>query len=205
MAELALVRSWSTFRRSTVKTLSGFSRAMEASSSTRLTRRCVTAQCCGARDGADFSGVARARLERHQNPDLSDAHPASGIRARIAGARLSLSTLAVCAGLRLLARQPGSWLRRTEDSARILYALPGSVRHIPFSGSERFPSHRAADWRRECEHDRLPAPARNGCDPARWRLLGTDHRTEYRACDLLSWNYARLYDLQRRSCYRTAG
>src|SRR5438270_4055162 len=110
MAELALVRSWSTFRRSTVKTLSGFSRAMEASSSTRLTRRCVTAQCCGARDGADFSGVARARLERHQNPDLSDAHPASGIRARIAGARLSLSTLAVCTGLRVPARQPGSWL-----------------------------------------------------------------------------------------------
>src|SRR6516162_11219617 len=104
---------------------------MEAFWSTRLTRRCATAQCCGPRDGSDFPGAARACLECYQKPDLSDAHPTRGIWARIACARLSLSVVAVCTGLRVSARQPGGWLRRTEDPARILYALPGSVRHVP--------------------------------------------------------------------------
>src|SRR6202047_282155 len=185
MAEPGLVRSLSTSRRSTVKTSSDFSRAMAAFSSAQSTRRCATAQCCGRRDGSDFPGAARACLERHQNSDISDADSACGIRARIAGTRLSLSVMAICTGLRLPARQSGSWIRRAEDAARILYALPGSVRHIPFSGPQRFPRHWAADRRRRWEHDRLPAPAHNGCDAARWRLLGTDHRTEYRASDLL--------------------
>src|ERR1700719_331531 len=127
---------------------------MAAFSSTQSTRRCATAQCCGRRDGADFPGAARACLERHQNSDISDAYSACGIRARIAGARLSLSVMAICTGLRLPARQSGGWIRRAEDAARILYALPGSVRHIPFSGSQRFPRHWAADRRRRCEHDR---------------------------------------------------
>src|SRR5260370_41537362 len=158
---------------------------MEAFSSTRSTRRCATAQCCGLRDGADFSGFARACVECHQNSDVSDARPARGIRARIAGARLPLSTLAICTGLRLPARRPGSWLRRAEDPARILYALPGSVRHIPFSGPQRFSGYWAADWGRQCEHDRFPAPAHDGGDRARWRLLGTYYRTECLLRDVL--------------------
>src|SRR5438128_1154916 len=142
----------------------------------RSTRRCATAQCCGPRDGPDFSGVARACLERHQDSDLPDAYPASGIWARIAGARLSLSVVAIRAGLRLPARQPGSWLRRAEDLARILYALPGRVRHIPVSGPQRLASLRTADRHGGCEHAHFSAPAYYGCDPAWRRLLGTDHR-----------------------------
>src|SRR5215469_18704257 len=103
---------------------------MVAFSSTPSTRRCATDRHCGPRDGFDFSGVARACLERYENADVSDSHPARGIRARIASARLSLSALAIRPGLRLSARQPSSWLRRAEDPPRVLYALPGSFWYI---------------------------------------------------------------------------
>ena len=97
-----------------------------------LTRQRATVQCCGRRDGPDFSDAARAFLERHQISHVSDPHPARCIWARIAGARLSLSVVAIRAGIRIPPRQSGSWLRRAADLAWILYALPGRVRHILF-------------------------------------------------------------------------
>ena len=64
--------------------------------------------CCGRRDGSDFPGAARSCLERHQIADLSDPHPARGIRARIAGARLSLSAVAIRPGFEFLRDNPAA-------------------------------------------------------------------------------------------------
>src|SRR5438270_11939489 len=172
---------------------------MAASSSVHSTRQCVTVQCYGRRDGSDFSSAAWTCLERHQNADVSDPYPARGIGARIARARLSQSAVAVCAGLRFFARQPRGRIRRAENLARVLYAVPGRLRYFPVSGPKRLQGRRAGDRHRQCEHDSLPTSASNGSSAVRWRLLGADYCAEPRERDLSQWNYARLDELQRRS------
>src|ERR1700752_637659 len=84
-----------------VKTWRGFFAAMAVRLLPRSTPRCATDRCCGRADGGhrSFSVAAGSCLERHQNADLSDPHPASRVRTGIAGARLSLPALAVHLGL----------------------------------------------------------------------------------------------------------
>src|SRR6516162_4140600 len=80
-------------------------RGFFAATAVRLLRRsttlCATDRCCGRADGGhrSFPVAARSRLERHQDANLSDPHPASGVRAGTASARLSLSAVAIHAGL----------------------------------------------------------------------------------------------------------
>src|SRR5271166_1314604 len=83
------------------RTWRGFFAATGVRLSQRSTTPCVTDRCYGRADGRhrSFPVTAWSRLERHQNTDLSDPHPASGVRAGIESARLSLPALGVYAGL----------------------------------------------------------------------------------------------------------
>src|SRR5271167_109296 len=85
----------------TARTWRGFFATTAVRLLRRSTTRCATDRCCGRADGGHrgFPVAARSRLERNQDADLSDPNPASGVRAGIAGARLSLPALAVYAGL----------------------------------------------------------------------------------------------------------
>src|SRR5689334_17889208 len=100
-AEAHQLSSTLASQRWTVKTSYGFFAATAVRLLQRLTTRCATDLHCGRADGGhrSFPVAARSRVERHQDADLSDAHPTRCIRAGVASGRLSLPTVAVLAGL----------------------------------------------------------------------------------------------------------
>src|SRR4029077_6240274 len=103
----AAALSSSTSLLSTVKTSNASSTVMEPCWSMLSTEPRATARYCGPPNGVDLPGPPRARVERYQVPDVSDANPAGGIGARIAGPRLPIPIVAIYAGLRFSTGQPG--------------------------------------------------------------------------------------------------
>src|SRR5208282_4975070 len=97
-------------RRWIARTWRGFFAATAVRSLRRSTTLCATDRCCGRADGGhrSFPVAARSRLERNQDADLSDPNPASGVRAGIASARLSLPALAVTLVFDLLRDNPAA-------------------------------------------------------------------------------------------------
>src|SRR6266404_3949623 len=93
----------STSPRSTVKTSSGSFTVMGPCWSLLSTEPRVTARYCGPPNGVDLPGPALARVGRYQVPYVSDANPAGGVGARIAGPRLPIPIVAIYAGLRFSA------------------------------------------------------------------------------------------------------
>src|SRR6266403_4717675 len=89
----------STSLLSTVKTSNASSTVMEPCWSLLSTKPRATARYCGPPNGVDLPGPPRARVERYQVPDVSDANPTGGVGARIASPRLSIPIVAIHPGL----------------------------------------------------------------------------------------------------------
>src|SRR6516162_5943278 len=176
VAVVPLLSSILASQRWIARTWRGFFAATAVRLLRRSTRRCATDRCCGPADGGhrNFPLATWSRLERHQDADLSNPYSASGVRAGTAGARLSLPALAVHLDLRFIARQPDSRLRRATNPDGFLHALPGLLRHVPVSRSERSSGHESADRHRQRQYNHLPIAACDGLDAARWGLSGTN-------------------------------
>ena len=110
--------------------------------------------------------------------------------------------VAIHAGLRVLARQPGSRVRRIAHAAGVLPDVPGRLWHVSVSGSRAIIRSLASISGPVIQHGRLPASAHDGHGVAGRRLCRADRRAQFGRRCLFRRDNAKPVGLQRRSGYR---